>query len=72
MRLDYFHTGNVSEERFALDRIVLEPLEWPGNPARALDDTNLGRYFFEVVDRASNRVVFSRGILTKISHIVLC
>src|SRR5262249_13406084 len=61
MRLDYFHTGNFSEERCALDRIVLEPLEWPGNPARALDDTNLGKYFFEVVDRASNRVVFSRG-----------
>ena len=61
MRLDYFHTGNVSEERFALDRIVVEPLEWPGNPARPLDDTNSGKYFFEVVDRASGRVVYSRG-----------
>ncbi|HMF08608.1 MAG TPA: IgA Peptidase M64 [Thermoanaerobaculia bacterium] len=61
MRVDYVHAGNASQEQFAFDRIVLEPLEWPGNPARALDDTNLGKYFFEVVDRGSNRVVYSRG-----------
>jgi len=61
MRVDYVHTGNASQEQFALDRIVLEPLEWPGNPARFLDDTNLGKYFFEVVDRGSNRVLYSRG-----------
>ena len=34
---------------------------WPGNPARPIDDTNLGKYLFEVIDRASNRVVYSRG-----------
>ncbi len=61
MRVDYYHTGNVSEERLALDRIVVEPLEWPGNGARSIDNTNLGKYFFEVVDRASNVVLFSRG-----------
>jgi hypothetical protein len=61
MRVDYFHTGNASGEVYSIDRIVLEPLPWPGNPRRPLDDTNLGKYFFEVVDRASNRVVYSRG-----------
>jgi hypothetical protein len=61
MRVDYDHTGNATEERFSLDRVVLEPLEWPGNPARPLDDTNLGKYFFEVIDRKSNRVLYSRG-----------
>jgi IgA Peptidase M64/Peptidase M64 N-terminus len=61
MRLDYFHTGNAKEERFSFDRVIVEPLPWPGNPARPIDDTNLGRYFFEVIDRASNRVVYSRG-----------
>lgn len=61
MRVDYFHTGNSSEERFSLDRIVVEPLEWPGNPAKPLDDTNSGKYFFEVVDRGTNRVLYSRG-----------
>jgi hypothetical protein len=61
MRVDYDHTGNATEERFSLDRVVLEPLEWPGNPARPLDDTNLGTYFFEVLDRKTNRPVYSRG-----------
>src|SRR5262245_32907153 len=61
MRVDYDHTGNATEEKFALDRVVLEPLEWPGNPAKPLDDTNLGNYFFEVIDRRSNRVLYSRG-----------
>ena len=61
MRLDYYHSGNASEERFSLDRIVIEPLEWPGNPARPIDDTNLGKYLFEVVDRGTNAVLFSRG-----------
>src|SRR5215470_5558929 len=61
MRVDYFHTGTATEERFSLDRVVLEPLEWPGNPAKAIDDTNLGKYFFEISDAASGRVLFSRG-----------
>ncbi len=61
MRLDYFHTGDASGETFSLDRIVLEPLPWPGNPRKPVDDTNLGKYFFEVVDRGTNRVLYSRG-----------
>ncbi len=61
MRVDYYHTGNATEERFSLDRVVLEPLEWAGNPARPIDDTNSGKYFFEVSDAASKRVVYSRG-----------
>ena len=61
MRVDYYHTGTAAEERFSLDRVVVEPLEWPGNPARAIDDTNLGKYFFEIADASSGKVLFSRG-----------
>ncbi len=61
MRVDYFHTGNAVGEVFSLDRVVLEPLPWPGNPKRLLDDTNLGKYFFELIDRQTNRVLYSRG-----------
>ncbi|MGH9581228.1 MAG: M64 family metallopeptidase, partial [Terriglobales bacterium] len=61
MRLDYFHTGNATQELFSVDRVVVEPLPWPGNPRRPLDDTNLGKYLFEVRDRASNRMLYSRG-----------
>jgi hypothetical protein len=60
-RVDYFHTGNATEERFALDRLVLEPLPFPGRPDRAVDDTNLGKYAFEVRDLATHGVLYSRG-----------
>jgi len=61
MRLDYYHTGGKAPETFAVDRVVLEPLPWPGNPARPIDDTNRGKYFFEVHDAASGRLIYSRG-----------
>jgi len=61
MRLDYFHTGDAARELFSVDRVVVEPLGWPGNPARAIDDSNLGKYFFEVRDAATGRRLYSRG-----------
>ncbi len=61
MRVDYYHTGNASQEMFSLDRVVIEPLPWPGNPQKNIDDTNLGKYLFEVRDRATNRLLYSRG-----------
>jgi len=60
MRVDYYHTGNAKEERYSIDRVVLEPLPWPGNPVRPVDDTNRGKYVFEVVD-AAGKVIYSRG-----------
>src|SRR5260370_18011521 len=61
MRLDFFHTGSTSQELFSVDRIVIEPLPWPGNPSRPIDSTNRGTYFFEVRDLASQRLLYSRG-----------
>jgi hypothetical protein len=46
---------------FSLDRVIVEPLPWAGNPNQAIDHTNLGKYLFEVIDRKTNRVVYSRG-----------
>src|SRR5262249_30652440 len=63
LRLDYFHTGTGGEGHFAGDGVVLEG-PWAGRLDRAVDDTNLGQYLFEVVDRATNRVLFSRGFST--------
>src|SRR5690349_6522483 len=60
MRVDYVHTGSATEEQFALDEIVLEA-DWPGPRDRLVDDTNLGPYFFEVIDRKTNRILYSRG-----------
>lgn len=60
MRVDYYHMGNEKEERFSLDRVLIEPLPWPGHPAKSIDTTNRGKYLFEVND-AAGKVVFSRG-----------
>ena len=61
LRLDYYHTGTATEEVFSLDRLVVEPLPWPGNPDRPIDDTNLGKYLFEVRDGESGELRYSRG-----------
>src|SRR5262245_916056 len=61
MRVDYYHTGTATQESFSLDRIVIEPLPWPGHPQKNIDETNLGKYIFEVRDRATNRLLYSRG-----------
>ena len=60
MRLDYFHTGTAEFEHLSLDRARIEG-PWPGSRTKLLDDTNLGKYRFEVVDIASNQVLYSRG-----------
>jgi hypothetical protein len=60
LRLDYVHAGSANAEHFALDGLSLEG-PWPGRADRPLDDTNLGLYFFEVIDRATNRTLYSRG-----------
>ena len=57
MRVDYYHTGNDKEEHFSLDRVVVEPLPWPGNVARPVDPTNRGKYFFEIVDDVGGKVI---------------
>ncbi len=60
IRLDCFHGGTATEEQMSLDGLVLEG-PWPGRLDRAIDDTNLGKYYFEVLDRKTNRVLYSRG-----------
>ncbi len=60
LRLDYFHTGDAASETFGLDGLIVEGA-WPGRPGRGIDDTNLGKYYFEVIDRKTNRTLYSRG-----------
>ncbi len=61
LRVDYYHTGNAHEEWFSLDRVVQELLEWPGNPHKAIDESRLGDYLFEVREQRSGKLLYSRG-----------
>ena len=60
LRFDYFHSGTAKEEHVSLDGLRLEG-DWPGSRVRLLDDTNLGKYLFEVIDLATNQALYSRG-----------
>lgn len=63
MRIDYFHTGRSDQRIVTLDRVV-DDGPWPGSRTRLLDETNLGKYLVEVVDRATNLMIYSRGFAT--------
>jgi len=60
MRLDYFHTGTAKEEVFAVDK-VLSDGPWSGSRKVLIDQLELGPYFFEVVDKATKTLLYSRG-----------
>jgi IgA peptidase M64/peptidase M64-like protein len=61
MRLDYYHTGDATSEVFSVDRAVIEPLPWPGDLKQAIDNSNLGKYLFEVRDSKTKQILYSRG-----------
>ena len=68
LRVDIQHAGDAKEERYALDRVVVEPLPWAGNPDRPVDETNRGAQRFEVRDEASGKLLYSRGYGTIFSE----
>ena len=61
LRVDYYHTGNAKQEMFSVDRVVDRAAGMARAPQKAIDRTNLGKYFFEVQDPGSGRVLYSRG-----------
>ena len=60
MRVDYFHSGGLGLEIFSLDQIVSDG-SWPGSRTRLVDNLNLGKYLFKVVDQETAAVIYSRG-----------
>jgi len=60
LRVDYVHTGTATEEHFALERLRIEG-EWPGSRTQTIDTTNRGKYLIELVDLATQRVLYTRG-----------
>jgi IgA peptidase M64/peptidase M64-like protein len=60
MRVDYFHSGGPGGEAVKLDAVFVEG-PWSGSRAQLVDQTNLGKYLLEVIDRRSQRLLYSRG-----------
>src|SRR5688500_10012664 len=59
-RLDFYQTGGPGIEAYSFDRLVVEPLAWPDNPAANVEPAPTGNYRFEVID-AAGRATFARG-----------
>ncbi|MBQ5950126.1 IgA Peptidase M64 [Massilia sp. ST3] len=64
VRVDYTHSGNAQSDHYALERVVIEPLPWPGSLAKNVDDTNRGQNRVEVVDAKTGALLYSRGFST--------
>jgi len=64
VRVDYLHSGNALVENYAMDRVVIEPLPWPGDMTRTIDDTDRGVNKVEVVDAKTGKLLYSRGFST--------
>ena len=68
LRVDWFHSGDAAQQLFTLDAQVREPLPWPGNPARAVDESGLGGWLVEIRDAADGTLLYSRGHATLFSE----
>jgi len=64
VRLDYMHTGNAKTEQYALSRILIEPLPWPGNLQQNIDTSNRGVNKVEVSDLKTGELIYSKGFST--------
>jgi hypothetical protein len=64
VRVDYAHSGNALNESYALERVVIEPLPWPGHLSHAIDHTDRGINRVEVVDAKTGDLLYSRGFST--------
>ncbi len=60
MRVDFFHSGTAAEEKFAADRILSDG-PWPGSRTILIDRLQRGPYLFEVIEKATGVLLFSRG-----------
>ena len=60
MRVDYFHSGTEKTESFAVGQIVSDG-PWPGSKTVLIDPLELGLYLFQVVDKETGTLLYSRG-----------
>ena len=58
-RLDFYETGGPGIEAYSFDRLVIEPLAWPDNPAANVEPQPTGNYRFEII--SSGKTIFARG-----------
>jgi hypothetical protein len=64
VRLDYIHSGNALSDQYAIERVLIEPLPWPGDLSQRFDNTNRGNNRVEVADAKTGELLYSRDFST--------
>lgn len=67
LRLDYYHTGNSSEDSYSIDELIEEPF-WGGSKTNLIDKFNYGKYKVVVKDHDSGKEIYSRTYATLFSE----
>ncbi|MBU2494697.1 MAG: IgA Peptidase M64 [Bacteroidetes bacterium] len=60
LRVDYFHSGNKTEEWMTYSKLIEEPY-WGGSRINLVDTLNLGNFMVKVFDATSGTLIYSRG-----------
>lgn len=60
LRLDYFHTGDKTNDIYSFDELFEEPF-WGGSKVNLVDPFGYGNYYVKVFDVESNTLIYSRG-----------
>jgi len=60
LRIDYVHSGNITEEFYAMDELKEEPI-WGGPKSNLTDTFDYGNYKFVAYDKASGKIIFQRN-----------
>ncbi len=67
LRIDYIHSGNLTDEEFVIKELSEEPF-WGGSKTKLIDNFNYGKYLVQVVDKKSKSVIYSRNYSTLFSE----
>ncbi len=60
LRIDYFHTGNATQESVELDELYKYDF-WAGSKIRLIDSLDYGAYYHKIYDLESGNLIYSKG-----------
>ncbi len=60
LRMDYYHSGNHSEEVYSFDGLLEEPF-WGGSKTNLVDEMGYGNYYVKVFSLSNDSLIYSRG-----------
>ncbi len=67
LRIDYFHSGDISEDSYSIDELRMEPY-WGGSQVNMIDKFRYGKYIVEVFEKETNKLIYSKGYATLFSE----